>query len=182
MRKRLTAAAIAGAVGIAGLGGLAINANAMASSAPTSAATSASATADDTAPTENDSRRTGFTDHIRDALAGLVGDGTITSEQAQAVADTLAAQIPERRPGGHGAFGEPGGHHGGFGRPGMDPAVVITALVDAAQEQLDAAVAAGDVDQARADEIAADIETRITDIVQNGFAERGGPGAARSLR
>lgn len=64
-------------------------------------------------------------ERIREALQPLVDDATLTADQADAVAEHLAAQLPERgdRPGGHGP-----GDHGRGHRPGMDGEVVADLL------------------------------------------------------
>ena len=81
MRKKLVIAATAGALTLTGL----------AVAAPALAAT-------DTAADAVSSR----IDRIKDALSDLVGDGSITQEQADEVATTLSEA----------GLGGPGGHHG----------------------------------------------------------------------
>lgn len=66
--------------------------------------------------------------HLREALQALVDDGTITAEQADAVAEHLVANAP--RHGGPGGDEGPGGR-GGPGRrggPGFDGEVVAEVL------------------------------------------------------
>lgn len=58
---------------------------------------------------------------------------------------------------------------------GVDVDTLITKMVEAAVESIDAAVDAGDLDEARATEIKADLTERITALV-NGEAPIGGPG------
>jgi len=57
---------------------------------------------------------------------------------------------------------------------GVDPQTVIDALVADAQAKLAASVASGDITQAQADEMSADLVQHITDHVNNA----GGPGGA----
>lgn len=53
---------------------------------------------------------------VEESLAELVAAGTITQEQADAIAATIKANRPEGFPGGgHGGGGQGGGHHGGPG-------------------------------------------------------------------
>ena len=64
---------------------------------------------------------------------------------------------------------------------GVDVQTLVDALVAAARERLDAAVADGRLTQAEADEKAAGLEARITEMVnseipERGFRGRGGPG------
>ncbi len=59
---------------------------------------------------------------------------------------------------------------------GVEVQTLIDALVAEAQGRLDEAVAAGDLDQARADEIAAELTDRITAMVNGDGIGFGGPG------
>ena len=174
MRSKLATGALAGAIGMTGLLGAALVVPAV----------SYAATGDSTAL---ESR----VDRIKDALAGLVTDGTLTQDQADKVASTLAEKAP----------GPMGGH--GPGRPGRGLALealedlgitreevraaaqagktlaqlaeeqgvssekVVDALVAAAQERLKAAVADGRLTQAEADEKAAELKTRITESLDD---------------
>lgn len=131
---------------------------------------------------------TGAIGWFQEALTGLVDDGTITQEQADAVGTALDEARPER------GFG----HHG-FGRhldldtvaeslgltedevrtaleddqtiadiaatEGVDVQVVIHAIVAAQQARVDEAVAAGDLTQERADELTAGGVERATALV-----------------
>lgn len=130
---------------------------------------------------------------IKDALKGLVGDGTITQAQADKVASTLSTSN---------ALGGGGGHRGGYLTPdavaavlgittdqlhtqreagktltqiadaqGISKADLITRLVAAAKEQLAADVTAGKITQAQADTasstLTADITKRVDSVRQN---------------
>lgn len=187
MRTKLVIAATAGALTLTGL---AVGAPALA--ATDSAAETASSAAE----------------RIRTALSGLVGDGSITQEQADEVAATLS-EAGLGRGGGGGGGG--GGHHG----PGHDLAAaaealgmseedlhtaleadgatlaqvaedhgvavdtVVQALVAAEQERIAQAVADGRITQEQADERLADLEQRITDRVQTAVEDHG-PGGHRN--
>jgi len=140
---------------------------------------------------------------IKNALKGLVGDGTITQAQADKVASTLAES-------GLGGPGGPGGHgRGGFVSPeaaakvigitadqlrtaqqsgqtlaqiaaahGVAKADLIKGLVAAAKTQLAADVKAGRLTQAQADQVTSGLTDRITEHVDRagrGFGP-GGPG------
>lgn len=190
MRRKLTTVAAAGALGVAGV------ALAGAALVPASAATAESADAGDRSWLERRVER------IADALAGLVSDGTLTQDQADAVAQTLAAEAPfgHHGPGMHG----PGVHGRGVHALGMaldtaaetlgmttrelrqalrdgqtladvaeaqgvETATLVDALVDAAQERLDEAVADGRIPQERAGEIAGTLEERISRLVEQGL-------------
>ena len=59
---------------------------------------------------------------------------------------------------------------------GVDVQVVVDALVAEAQEHLDQAVADGHLTQAEADEKAAELEARITEMVNSERPDRPGPG------
>jgi hypothetical protein len=146
-------------------------------------------TTDDTT-TDDTSERGGS--HLRESLQALVDDGTLTSEQADAVAEHLVASRPD-----HGGLGGGRGHHRGPGfdgevvagiigidpealheqlragsslaeiaeANGVDPQAVIDALVTEATEHLALAVENGRLTQAEADERLADLTERITDRV-----------------
>ena len=74
-------------------------------------------------------------ERIGDALSGLVGDGSITQEQADEVATTLDEALPQGRggPGGHGRGG-----HGGLS--GLDTAATTLGVTG---DELRAAVEGG---------------------------------------
>lgn len=184
IRKRLVAAGVAGALGIAGI----------AVAAPVMAAT-------------DDTTAGGRVQALVDALAGLVSDGTLTQAQADAVATTLDESDALRGPGGHG----PGGHGGAGVRldaaadalgmtadelrtalqvegtsladvaeaQGVETQTLVDALVAAATEHLQELVASGELTQAEADERVADLPARVAEqVAQDGFGpgHRGGPG------
>lgn len=140
-------------------------------------------------------------ERITQALAGLVDDGSITREQADEVAATLAES-------GLGGPGGPGGR-GGHG-PGMDFSVaaetlgmtedelrtaleadgttlariaedqgveedaLVGALVTAGQERIAEAVADGRLTQDEADERLADLEAQITERIEAPLPDRPG--------
>ena len=139
---------------------------------------------------------------LADVLAGLVDDGTLTADQADAVADAIEQARPERPDGPWGRRGHgPGGFEGiedladvlGLepfeigealrsgdsladiaGAQGVDPQALIDAMVGRASERLDGAVADGRIDADEAAEHLAEITERITDVV-NGEADFAGP-------
>ena len=173
MRKKLIIATTAGVLALGG--GLALAVPALAG--------------DETSTTRED--------RIRDALAGLVEDGSITDAQADEVATTLA----ESGLGGH-------GHGGGrldlsaaataldmtedelrealrvddtsladvAGQQGVEVATLVDALVTAQQERIDQAVEDGDLTQEQADERLADLEERVTERVNSDDWGHRGPG------
>lgn len=189
MKKRLTSVALAGALGVSGLVAGLVVAPAVASAA-TGEATATEALGD-------------HVSRIKDALAGLVSDGSITQEQADEVATTLAEQMPAR-----GGFGGHGGH--GFGGPGfglgtaledlgldqdelfsalqdgqslaeaaeaqgLDKQALIDALVNAGNARIDEAVEDGDLTQEEADERKAELQERVTaQVERSGLPGRGG--------
>ena len=189
VRKKIVLATAAGALALGGLG----------------FAVPAMAADDDTATPSASSAE----DRIRDALEGLVDDGSITAEQADEVATTLG----DAGIGGRGGHGGPGGSGAGLSvaaetlglseddlrtaleaddatlasvaaEQGVAVEDLTAALVQAAQERLDEAVADGRLTQEEADERAADLESRIAELVEStdlgdrgGFGGRGGPGA-----
>lgn len=146
-------------------------------------------------------------ERLRETLQALVDDGTITAEQADAVAAHLIENRPERGDGpGHGR----GGPGRGLGAEvlsellgldaddikeqlrdgatlaeiaeaqGVEVSAVVDALVGELEDKVAAGVEDGRLDQAAADEKLAEAEARITDLVENGRPDRGegrGPGA-----
>lgn len=184
--------AVAGAVSLAGLGVVAATSPLGAVAATT--APDASGAAQD-APGLGD-RLTA----IKDALAGLVGDGSITQEQADEVATTLSesdALRDGRHGGGHFTAGrglESAAEALGLtgqelrtalaeGRTlaqvaeaeGVATQTVIDALVTAATERIEEAVTDGRLTREQADERIADLPERMAAAVQDGFG-RGGHG------
>jgi hypothetical protein len=181
MRRKHKTIAAAGAVGLAGLVGAVAAAPAV--SAATISAVSSAAT--------------DRVEIIANALAGLVEDGTLTQEQADAVAETLDEQLPAPGPGG---FGGPRGHggilldlevaaeelglterelheqlHDGTTlaeiaeEQGVDLDDLVNVIVETVEERLAAAVDEGRIDQERADELAATLEERVRTFVEEGF-------------
>ena len=171
MRKKLVVAATAGALTLTGL----------AVAVPAVAATD-----------ETDGTSTSVVDRIKDALAGLVDDGSITQEQADEVATTLS----DADLGWH-------GHHGGwFGletaaetlgmtedelrtaleaegatlaKVAEDKGVAVDELVDALvtakRERIAQAVESG-MPQEVADERLADLEQKVTEWVNSTEEDR----------
>ena len=148
-RKAAAAAAVAALLGI---GGLAVAAGAVEGSpdgqtstteapsteAPTTEAPSTEAPAPPDAPPGPDADggpRGGRLGPLGDVLDGLVEDGTLTQEQADAVTDGLREKADDwsgahPRPDGPGEGEGPGGHHrGGPGFPGMQEALDAAAEV-----------------------------------------------------
>ncbi len=172
MRKKLVVAAAAGALTLTGL----------------AVAVPAVAQAEDT-----DGTSTSVVDRIKDALSGLVDDGSISQEQADEVATTL----------GESGFG---GHWGHGGWHGLDTAAealgmtedelrtalqaegatlakvaeaqgvavdtVVDALVTAQREGIAKAVEEGGMPQDVADERLADVEQRVTEWVNSTHEDR----------
>jgi uncharacterized lipoprotein YajG len=172
MKTRASAIALAATVGVAGLGiGTVIGpAGAVAATSSATHAVGDRLTA------------------IKDALAGLVKDGTITQAQADKVASTLDQKLPERRFGGHGmrigaGLDEVASIIGitqdelrtqlRSGKTlaeiakskGISQDALVSKLVAAAKTRLAAEVKAGRLTQARADEITKNLESRITEMV-----------------
>lgn len=136
---------------------------------------------------------------VRSALDGLVGQGTITSDQADAVAEALAEARPEK---GH---GHPRHHaaHLAIGTAaevigveatdlvaalrdgqsiaavaednGVDVGDVVAALVAEAEDRIAGAEKAGRIDADKAAELTENLEDRITEMVnREGTGLRGG--------
>ncbi|MGY1735716.1 hypothetical protein [Geodermatophilus sp. SYSU D00684] len=181
MRKKIVLATTAGVLAV---GGLALAAPAVAD--------------DDTTP---DTSATSAVDRIRDALTGLVDDGSITAAQADEVATTLReAGLGDRGHGGPGLDLSVAAGTLGLSEDDLRTALeadgaslasvaeeqgvavddLVAALVQAGQDRLDDAVADGRLTQEEADERAADLESRVTDLVESTDVDldgpRGGPG------
>ncbi len=190
MRSTLATVALAGALGLTGIAGAALVAPAV----------SNAASGDSAALVER-------VTSIKQALAGLVTDGTLTQAQADSVASTLAEAAPP-----HGGHGWGRGHHGRglsvaaealglsvgelraaaregktlaevAAEQGVEQDVLVDALVAAAQERLATAVETGRLTQEQADARAADLETRISESLDEvhrpgGHRPRGEDGPA----
>lgn len=193
--KKLAAAGVAGVLSVTGLAVVA---------APLASAATA---------TEEGAQSTTIGDRlqaIRDALAGLVTDGTITQEQADQVATTLDESDALRGHGGH------GGHHRGGGglhldaaaevlgitteelrtalsvegttladvaaAEGMETATLVDALVAEGTERIDEAVTDGRITQEHADEGIAALPERVAALIDQEPRFRRGPGHGHGPR
>ncbi|MCW2679601.1 MAG: hypothetical protein JWM62_1002 [Frankiales bacterium] len=189
MRKKLATYALAGALGLTAVAGAALVAPAV----------SYAATGDSAAL---ESRVTS----IKDALKGLVTDGTITQAQADQVASTLAEARPEGL-GHHGRGGGRGVHLEALTplgitaeevraaaeagktlaqlaeEQGVSDDKLVATLVEAQKARLAQAVTDGRLTQGEADEKAAELQARITERLDDpirskrGHGRHGGPGA-----
>lgn len=129
-------------------------------------------------------------------LAPLVEDGTITQEQAEAVASTLAAEARKTRVGLKmiDEIGEFLGLDAGDMKEALEEydtiaeiavandssgAEVVEHMLGLLEERLDEAVANGRLTQEEADEKLANAEERLTDMVNNPLPE---PGEGHSRR
>lgn len=202
--KRVAATAAAGVLSVTGLA-LVVAPLASAAPAPSGTVSLVAPTATDDAPTATDDGATPDggkgevsatrLQALKDALAGLVTDGTITQAQADAVASTLEASAALR---GHG----PG--HGGFhldvaaealgvtaaelrtalevegttladvaADQGVETSVLVDALVAAGTERISAAVTDGRLTQAEADAEIAALPERIGTLIEQEPGLRG---------
>lgn len=183
MRTRLTRIAAGGALGLTVLAGGAVVVPAVASAAVSPRSDAATEIA-------------GRVTRIQQALAGLVSDGTIDQQQADAVAQRLAdggfggrGHGHERGHGGRGLFGGLDAAAEALGmtqdelreavsdgdtlaevaqQEGVEVSLVVDALVAAAQERLTQAVEDGRLTQAEADERAGDLQERVPALVEQG--------------
>lgn len=191
MRKRLTAVALAGSVGLGAMGVAAYPALA------DSTTKESPQTGSEAAQQAQERRATA----IREALKGLVDDKTLTAEQADKVADTLGKS--DSVPGGPGGFGRRGGA-GLLGvegpeadaaaaaalgisvedlrtalrdgstlaelakKQGKDVDTLVSALVTVAKARIAEGVKAGKITQETATQIEKTLEQRVRTVVQNG--------------
>ena len=136
---------------------------------------------------------------IKDALSGLVKDGTISQKQADKVASTLDSRLPRAGDGFHGPqLGRLMGEVDGLAKTlkltsaqlltqlrsgktlaqiatarGVPTGTVIKQIVADVTARLDAAVKAGRITQTQARQIEADLTQRVTAFVDNGGPFRG---------
>jgi polyhydroxyalkanoate synthesis regulator phasin len=180
VRKKLV---IAASAGVLTLSGLAVAVPALADPSSTASAVGASAV-----------------ERIKNALSGLVSDGSLTQEQADEVATTLGEAGLGAGHGGHGA-GRPDLAAAATalgmtadelatalqadgaslatvaGQQGVAVDTLVAALRDAEEARIAQAVTDGRITQEQADQRLADLTARITERVNATDADRhGGPG------
>lgn len=111
---------------------------------------------------------------IKDALKGLVSDGTLTQAQADKVATTLDQALPQRGegPGGH-RFGGPGRH--GLGVHLDEAATLLGLSRDELRTKLEAGSSLTELAKAKGiskaslvDSLLADLKTRLAEKVKDG--------------
>lgn len=180
MRTKTIALAAGGALALTTLGGVAVAVPTL-TAADTPAATE-SAEPDDTgapadAPTDAE-RLAERTSRIAEELAGLVSDGTLTQEQADKVASTLAEAAPGRGPGGPGHGHGPGGGPGGLGgvlREGLDTAAGTLGLEeDVLRDRLRDGETLGEVADAEGvarDDLVSALVTRAQELLADAVAD-----------
>jgi hypothetical protein len=205
MKNKLTLVLASTAV----VGGIALGASAIPAMASTTSPTPSASSSSAATGTDDATRLADITARITSDLAGLVSDGTITQDQADKVASTLAGKVPAG--GGHGGRGgEPGRGGMGGGMAGLSTAAsaigvtedalraqleagksvadvakaegvseqtVIDAIVADIKAHFAAEIASGEHTQAEVDARLADLNARVTTMVETqGLPQRGGPG------
>lgn len=159
--------------------------------APSSPApeTSTSATVQEADTADRTAKRT---ERLEKALAGLVEKGTISQDQAKAVASHLADQLPNKGRPGKGHRVEAVAEALGFdadelkeawkagttlkdfaASKGMEEATLVEKLVKERTERIDQAVADGKIDADRAAEMKEKVEERVTAMINGERPERG---------
>jgi hypothetical protein len=145
--------------------------------------------------------------HIDEALKALVGDGTLTQAQADAIAAKIDARHASDPAGPRGRHGMPGdrGAKGPAGAPAEEIASALgitadelrtqleggaslgsiagdkvealtTLLTDKANARIDEQLAAGKIDQAKADELKAGVAAKVQEMLDRTGAPRGPKG------
>ncbi len=211
MRKRLTAVALAGTVGLGAMGVAAYPALA------DSTAKESPQAGSEAGEQAMEGRRATA---IREALKGLVDDKTLTTEQADKVAETLGKSGAVRGFGGLGGPGGPGRHGGGgllgvegpqadeaaakvlgmsvedlrtairdgstlaelAKKQGKDVDTLVSALVAVAKARIAEGVKVGKITQETATQIEKTLEQRVRTVVQNGGPAPGHLGGRMHLK
>jgi len=197
MRKMLAGSLVVAGLAVGSLGVAALNPFGVAGAAGGSA----------TQTTEPSSTTVPAGDHkgpLSEVLSDLVGKGTITQSQADAVQAGVDAKRQDHASGPGGGFGRNGSVKEQFSAvakqlgmdpkdlltelrsgksladvataKGVDPQTVIDSLVAAANTKLDEAVSGGKLDQAKADEMKQKLPDRIKELVNHQGFEGRGPG------
>jgi hypothetical protein len=199
MRKQLAAVAV-GASLLAGAGaGAALMTPVIATAADGSSGSSDSSGSSNGSTNGDATERPERGQWVRDALQGLVEDGTINQEQATAVAEALEAAKPEGPMGGH-RFGPGPGLEAAAEAIGIEASAlrsalqdgqtiaqvaeandvavqtVIDAIVAEMNSHLDEAVTNGRLTQEQADEMKANATERATALVNGERPAFGGGG------
>ena len=206
MRTKTAVLAAAGTLGLTIVTGAAVASPLATDITPalTAAPTETDDTADDSTDSTDADRTASLVERITEALSGLVSDGTITQEQSDQVATTLAESDALRGPGGPGHHGH-GFGHGMLGagldaaaevlgmtanevrdalrdgtslgaladQQGVDRQSLVDALVAAATERINEAVADGRLTQEQADERIAELPDRVTELLDRTPPARG---------
>jgi len=199
IRRTVAGVALAGAIGVGGLTVAAVNPLGIAGAQDGSSTTTTTTTVAN--PSQQGAARQGArTKVVQDALASLVTDGTLTQDQADAVAARLRDAAKQARSDRHDKRSERRQEMVGVAATALgmssedltsalkdgqtlkqvaesrrvEPQKVIDALVAAADERIDAAVTSGRLDALRADRLKERATTRIERLVNEGARRRGG--------
>jgi len=199
IRRTVAGVALAGAIGVGGLTVAAVNPLGIAGAQDGSSTTTTTTTVAN--PSQQGAAGQGArTKVVQDALASLVTDGTLTQDQADAVAARLRDAAKQARSDRHDKRSERRQEMVGVAATALgmssedltsalkdgqtlkqvaesrraEPQKVIDALVAAADERIDAAVTSGRLDALRADRLKERATTRIERLVNEGARRRGG--------
>jgi hypothetical protein len=201
MKKSIVAASVAVGLFAGGSAGAILSTGGVSGAQETTTTVAEQPTPD--APNANSPERRDPAARIGSVLAPLVEAGTITQAQADAVTEALVAAHKDEGP--RGEQGGPGRGQRGQGMEaaatalgmttdelrtavqsgqtlaqiaadkGVDVQVVIDALKAELSAHLAEEVTSGEITQEQADQKLAQASERITDMVNNGRPERGGP-------